>query len=85
MKSKKNYWYVIVIDRFGKAKFVTSINNQCKYASWADDNKPMEFTRSGAEDLVFGLRVNGFEAFSVCHPMKIDEQITPIMVEIERG
>ena len=82
MKSKKNYWYVMIINPTGKARFVTGINNQHKYASWLDDNKPMEFTRSGAEDLVYGLRINGHEAFAVCHPMKLEEQIKPIMLEI---
>lgn len=82
MKSKKNYWYVMVINPTGKASFVTSINNQARYARWTDDNKPMVFTRSGAEDLVCGLRINGHEAFAVCHPMKIEEQITPIMLEV---
>ena len=70
----KNFWYVLVVFP-EESLFVTGINNKERFAHWKENEKPKVFTRSEAMDLLYGLRMNGFEAFAVCHPIEIEEQI----------
>lgn len=75
MKTTKSYWYVMVINRMnGKCRFVTRINNRERVCNWNDNEKPLLLTRSSAIDLVYGLRINGYDAYAVCHPVLIEEQ-----------
>ena len=73
--ANKSYWYVMVINRMnGKCRFVTKINNRERYCEWNDNETPLKLPRSVALDLVYGLRINGHDAFAVCHPLIIEEQ-----------
>lgn len=61
--ANKSYWYVMVINRMnGKCRFVTKINNRERYCEWNDNETPLK------------LRINGHDAFAVCHPLIIEEQ-----------
>lgn len=72
-KAKKSYYYVLVMTE-GGAVFVTSVNNTTRYAHWKKDEKPMEFPAGVAEDLVFGLTINGNQAYLIKHPYEIESQ-----------
>ena len=54
--------HVIIIEADNRIKYVTSINNANKCAHWKDGADAMKFTKTAAEDLVFGLVANGFQA-----------------------
>ena len=43
-------------------------------ARWEKDKDPKEFSKSEAEDLVFGLRCNWFNAVVVHLPVEVDSQ-----------
>ena len=48
--------------------YVTDSDNISRIAKW-EANKPAKaFTKTGAENLVFGLRCNGYPAVIVTHP-----------------
>ena len=70
---KKNHYYVLVISNNGPV-FVTKVNNANKTAEWNCMEKPMEFNKYWAEDLVLGLNLNFHKAFLVSHPIEIDCQ-----------
>lgn len=71
--TKKNHYYVLVFTDNGPV-YVTSINYADKSARWEKDKDPKEFSKSNAEDLVFGLRCNWFNAVVVSLPVEIDYQ-----------
>ena len=71
--TKKNHYYVLVFAESGPA-YVTSVNYADKSARWDKNETPKEFTKSNAENLVFGLRCNWFNAVVVMHPIEIDRQ-----------
>ena len=70
---KKNHYYVLVFTDNGPA-YVTSVNYADKSARWDKDKAPKEFSKSNAEDLVFGLRCNWFNAVIVMMPFDMDSQ-----------
>lgn len=70
---KKNHYYVLVFTDNGPA-YVTSVNYAEKSARWDKDKAPKEFSKSDAEDLVFGLRCNWHNAVVVYLPVDIDCQ-----------
>lgn len=70
---KKNYYYVLVFSDNGPA-YVTSVNYMERSARWDKDLAPKEFSKSDAEDLVFGLRCNWHNAVVVHLPVEIDCQ-----------
>ena len=70
---KKNHYYVLVISNQGPI-FVTSVNNANKTAMWNWEEKPKEFDKYYAEDLVLGLNLNFHQAYLVSHPVEIDTQ-----------
>lgn len=71
MAEKKYYYYVLVFTEGGPV-FVTSQDYSTKTAYWNKDKEPKEFTMTRADDLVFGLRCNGFGAVTVKSPIEID-------------
>lgn len=71
--TKKNHYYVLVFADNGPA-YVTSVNYADRSARWEKDKAPKEFNKSSAEDLVFGLRCNWFNAVVVSLPVEIDCQ-----------
>ena len=73
MAKKKNYYYVLVISNNGPV-FVTKVNYSNKTAEWNCLEKPLEFGKTQAEDLVFGLNCNFHTAFLVTHPFELDTQ-----------
>ena len=70
---KKNHYYVLVFADNGPA-YVTSVDYADRSARWEKDKAPKEFDKSDAEDLVFGLRCNWFNAVVVHLPVEIDYQ-----------
>lgn len=54
--------FVVIIGSDNTIKYVTSINRENKCAIWAKDAEAMKMTKTAAEDLVFGLVANGFQA-----------------------
>lgn len=64
MANLKNYYYVLVFTDEGPV-YVTSVNNATKYARWDKDETPTALPKYYAEDLVFGLRCNGYTAVLV--------------------
>ena len=71
--TKKNHYYVLVFTDNGPV-YVTSVDYCDRSAKWEKDKDPMEFSKSGAESLVFGLRCNWFNAVVVYLPYEIDHQ-----------
>ena len=72
MAKKKNWYYVLVLTEHGPS-FVTSIGDG-KTAYWNKSEKPKEFSQSWADDIAFGLQVNGYNAFMVCMRYELDHQ-----------
>lgn len=65
MRKPKKYYYVQVIDGT-KPKFVTRVDNIKHYSYWDGDKKPLSLGyKSIANDIAYGLCVNGFYAFIV--------------------
>ena len=73
MATKKYHYYVLVFTNNGPV-YVTSINRENKYARWDKDEAPMEFNSTVAEDLVFGLLANFFNAVLIKSRIEIDTQ-----------
>ena len=59
---KKYSYYVALIESNNHIKYVTEINNATKVARWEAGKPAMKFTKSAAENLVFGLTANCFPA-----------------------
>jgi hypothetical protein len=70
---KKNHYYVLVFSNNGPA-YVTSVDYADRSARWDKNAIPKEFSKSDAENLVFGLCCNFFNAVVVMHPVEIDCQ-----------
>ena len=71
--AKQTRWhYVLVLTNHGPV-FVTKIGEH-KTAYWNDSEKPKEFSKEWAEDLAFGLTVNGYCAFAVTTRYELDNQ-----------
>lgn len=73
MAKKKNYYYVLVFTNNGPV-YVTSVDYSNKTARWDKLEKPLEFTKSAAEDLCFGLNCNFHSAVVVNAPYELDCQ-----------
>ena len=71
--SKKNHYYVLVFTDNGPV-YVTSVNNATSWARWDKNEVPKAFPKYYAEDLVFGLRCNCFQAVLVTSTVKLDSQ-----------
>ena len=73
MKGAKNHYYVLVLTSYGPV-FVTNIPER-SYAKWDKTGKPMEFSRASAEDIAYGLNLNGYIAVMVVYPYEITHQV----------
>ena len=72
-KKKSKHYYVLVISDIGPM-FVTKVNNADKTAEWNYDEKPLEFDKFWAEDLVLGLNLNFNQAYLICQNWEIQSQ-----------
>lgn len=72
-KKKTNHYYVLVISAEGPV-FVTKVNNSDKTAEWDWKEKPLEFDKFWAEDLVIGLNFNMTRAYLVCQKWEMEHQ-----------
>ena len=73
MAKKKNYYYVLVFTNGGPV-YVTSVDYSNKTARWDKSEEPLEFSKSEAESLCFGLRCNFTSAVVVVMPTEVDTQ-----------
>ena len=65
----KYVYHIAIIDPTNNTlKFVTKINNQTKVALWEDGQPAKKFPKMAADDLLFGLICNGFNAVVVKCP-----------------
>ena len=70
---KQTRWYYVLVLTNGGPVFVTKIG-EGKTAYWDKNEKPKEFSKEWAEDLAFGLMVNGYTAFAVTNKFELDTQ-----------
>ena len=70
---KANYYYVLVFTDYGPV-FVTGVPER-NYAEWKKEKQPMEFTKNRAEDIAYGLNMNGYMAAMVVYPYKRENQL----------
>ena len=68
MAKKKNHYYVLVFTNEGPV-YVTDVDYSTKTASWDKLEKPLEMTKTAAEDLCFGLCCNFHNAVVVLQPV----------------
>lgn len=73
MAKTKNHYYVLVFTNGGPV-YVTDVDYSNKTARWDKLEKPLEFTKSSAEDLCFGLCCNFTYAVVVQHRVEIEAQ-----------
>lgn len=77
----KYKYYVGILMNDHKMKFVTKVDRESKCAYWKDGEPAMTFTKTGAENLQFGLVANGYCAavvklpdfYEMCNPAKEGE------------
>lgn len=74
MAKKKKYYHYVLVCRSEGAVFVTGISNANKYASWNEDEKPLEMPETVAEELAFGLNANFFNAYHIKSEFEISSQ-----------
>lgn len=74
MAKKRNYWYVLVCTNDGPI-LVTEIDYVDKNAYWDRLKAPKEFTEATAKDLALGLMCNGYLAFAITNPYKLETQL----------
>ena len=72
MAKKTRWYYVLVLTNDGPV-FVTGIGEH-KTAFWKCDEKPKEFSKEYAEDVAFGLTINGHMAYAVCTRYELTSQ-----------
>ena len=70
----KYQYHVAIITDDNKIKYVTSINNLTKLAKWEAGEKAMKLNSSVANDLMYGLRCNGYTAV-VIRTLDFDELV----------
>ena len=54
--------YVAIITPGENIKYVTKIDNSTRSARWEDNTKALKLSKSIAEDICFGLNMNGIYA-----------------------
>ena len=72
---KNKFYYYIVAQSEGQAKFVTEIDNSTKTVLWNKSEKPLALAKSYAEDLVYCLNLNGYATFVLQSYYEIEHQI----------
>ena len=73
MANKKNFYYVLVFTEGGPV-YVTKVDNANKVSFWNKDEQPLELGKNYAEQLAWGLRLNGTHAVVVWHAYEIETQ-----------
>ena len=73
--AKNKFYYYVVVQSEGQAKFVTKINNATKTALWDKDEKPLSIAKSYAEDLAYCLNLNFYPSFVLQSYYEIESQI----------
>ena len=63
-KGTPKYYYVAIQTKYGFT-FVTEIDNSTKQFWWDADKEPLKFTKTGAEEFLWALKVNGYSCFIV--------------------
>ena len=72
MAEKKNYWYIMVLQDYGPV-FVTGFPER-NTAEWDRYKKPIHMSATYAKDVAWALRLNGYQAYAVCHTYEIGGQ-----------
>ena len=72
MARKKNWYYIMVMTNDGPVLVTEILPN--KYAKWDKEGKPLEFNKTRAEDIVYGLNLNLNMAFLVTSLYELDKQ-----------
>ena len=73
MNKTKLYYYVLVFNKnIGlnlknsyTAHYVTSVNKSTNYCQWESNEKPLPLNRTLANDIAYGLTLNGYNAIVV--------------------
>ena len=63
--NNKYYYYVAIkqYDGYNKTfEYVTKIDKRNDFAYWNKKDKPLQFKKFEALEMVYGLRANGFDA-----------------------
>ena len=72
MAKQTKWYYILVLTNQGPV-FVTKLG-EGKTAFWNCEETPKEFSKEWAEDVAFGLAVNGYTAYAVCTRYELDHQ-----------
>lgn len=72
MANKKNFHYVLVFTDEGPV-YVTSVDNATRTAWWEKDKEPTALPKYYAEDLVWGLGLNGHLAVLVTSKFELTQ------------
>lgn len=72
MTKPKYHYYVLVFTSTGPV-YVTDIPDR-HYAKWDRNEKPIDFSKTMAEDITMGLNLNGYSADMVVCPHEITGQ-----------
>ncbi len=73
----KKYYYYVGVKTSEGIMLVTSRNAKDKSAEWNRNKIPLEMPRLVAEDLSWGLFLNGFPAFVIRSYLALDKQPLP--------
>ena len=73
MAKKQKYWYYVIVLTNQGPVFLTSIG-EGKTAYWNKDEQPKELSKEWAEDIAFGLTINGHSAFMVTTKYELTHQ-----------
>lgn len=65
---KYKHYVAIIDDETFKLSFVTAMSNKDKIAYWTAGKPAMSMSKSSAEDLQFGLVVNGYRCLVIKAP-----------------
>ena len=71
--AKKNHYYVLVCTNHGPV-FVTGIQSR-SYAEWDKLKAPMECPKWQAEEIAYGLNLNGYTAVMAVYPFEMTHQL----------
>lgn len=72
MSKKKIHYYVLVFTSTGPV-YVTELPER-HYAKWDKEKQPIDFSKNMAEEIAFGLKLNGYSAEMVVTPIELTSQ-----------
>lgn len=73
MANKKNHYYILVFTNNGPV-YVTSVKYTDRMSYWNKLERPLEMSKSTAEDICLGLNLNGHMSVVVLSKWEIDTQ-----------